>query len=121
MPQVVILSHMCPKGMEATMFALLAGCANLGNSVSSNCGAMLLHYMGCRPSGAKAESAQFENLWIAATVSTVLPLMAVPVLYRLIPDARQNERLVSDRECDATSGSLWRTWFCRNPQNSHSE
>eukprot|EP00959_Pyramimonas_sp_CCMP1952_P431962 9046278-Pyramimonas_sp.AAC.1 len=30
MPQVVILAKLCPKGMEATMYALLAGCHNLG-------------------------------------------------------------------------------------------
>merc|ERR1719261_1717319 len=29
MPGVVILSQLCPKGMEATMYALLAGCHNL--------------------------------------------------------------------------------------------
>mmetsp|Transcript_65531 Transcript_65531/g.152199 ORF Transcript_65531/g.152199 Transcript_65531/m.152199 type:complete len:495 (-) Transcript_65531:101-1585(-) len=113
MPQVVILSYLCPKGMEATMYALLAGCANLGSAVSANCGALLLQILGCRPSGVVGESEQFKNLWIAASISTVLPLVAVLVLYRLIPDARQNERLVSDEDCDATSGSLWRKWFHR--------
>jgi hypothetical protein len=38
MPGVVILSQLCPKGMEATMYALLAGCHNLGNTIASNCG-----------------------------------------------------------------------------------
>merc|ERR1712167_163613 len=51
MPGVVMLSQMCPKGMEATMYALLAGCHNLGNTIASNCGALVLQYLGCDPSG----------------------------------------------------------------------
>jgi len=109
MPQVVILSYLCPKGMEATMYALLAGCHNLGNTIASSMGALLLHMLDCEPSGMAGEAEQFKNLWVAATVSTVLPLLAILVLYRLIPDARQNEQIVG-AATDATSGSLWRRW-----------
>merc|ERR1719386_369397 len=77
MPQVVIMSYLCPKGMEATMYALLAGCANLGNAVASNVGAMVLDILGCRPMGADGESAQFENLWLASAIAIVLPLGTV--------------------------------------------
>jgi folate/biopterin transporter len=110
MPQVVILSYLCPKGMEATMYALLAGCHNLGNTIASSMGALLLQQLKCEPSGQPGESEQFKNLWVAATVSTVLPLVAILVLYRLIPDARQNEQIV-DAATDATTGSLWRRWM----------
>lgn len=110
MPQVVIMSYLCPKGMEATMYALLAGCANLGNAVASNVGAMVLDMLGCRPMGAEGESAQFQNLWLASAIAIVLPLGTVLALSKLVPDARQNEKLISDDVVDATSGSLWRTW-----------
>jgi len=111
MPQVVILSYLCPKGMEATMYALLAGCANLGNSIASNIGALLLQALDCRPSGAVGESAQFENLWIASAVSTILPLGTIFLIFWLVPDARQNERIMAtETDSDATSGSLWRKW-----------
>jgi MFS family permease len=109
MPQVVILSYLCPKGMEATMYALLAGCHNLGNTIASSTGALLLKEFGCQPRGEVGESDQFRNLWICSTISTVLPLLAILILYKLIPDARQNEQIV-DGDCDATSGSLWRRW-----------
>ncbi len=46
MPGVVILSQLCPPGMEATMYALLAGCHNLGNSISANLGAYMLQLLG---------------------------------------------------------------------------
>merc|ERR1719393_830572 len=68
MPGVVILSQLCPKGMEATMYALLAGCHNLGNTIASNCGALALELLGCQPSGQPNESEQFKNLWIASCI-----------------------------------------------------
>merc|ERR1719326_2616244 len=51
MPGVVILSQLCPKGMEATMYALLAGCHNLGGTVASSCGACMLKWLNVNPSG----------------------------------------------------------------------
>mmetsp|Transcript_44487 Transcript_44487/g.81241 ORF Transcript_44487/g.81241 Transcript_44487/m.81241 type:complete len:584 (+) Transcript_44487:150-1901(+) len=108
MPQVVILSFLCPKGMEATMYALLAGCHNLGNTISSNSGALLLQLLGCQPNGSVGEDAQFENLWKAALVASAFPLFSLLALYPLIPDAYQNEKLVGDNIADATAGSLWK-------------
>lgn len=108
MPQVVILSHMCPKGMEAIMYALLAGCHNLGNMVAASCGAYLLEVLGCKPSGAPNESKQFEKIWIVSAVTTALPMITIIALFWLIPDARQDEKLLDDADCDATKGSLYR-------------
>eukprot|EP00927_Polykrikos_kofoidii_P085520 TRINITY_DN9328_c0_g1_i1.p1 TRINITY_DN9328_c0_g1~~TRINITY_DN9328_c0_g1_i1.p1 ORF type:complete len:586 (+),score=88.95 TRINITY_DN9328_c0_g1_i1:87-1760(+) len=114
MPQVVIMSYLCPKGMEATMYALLAGCHNMGNTIASNCGALLLERLGCKPSGSPNETAQFDNLWKASAVSAVLPFFAVCLLINLMPDARQDERLVKDDISDATEGSLLRRWLGHN-------
>merc|ERR550514_838835 len=41
-PGVVLLSHLCPAGVEATMYALLAGCHNLGLATAGYLGAVLL-------------------------------------------------------------------------------
>jgi folate/biopterin transporter len=121
MPQVVILSYLCPKGMEATMYALLAGCHNLGNTIGSSAGALLMDRLGVKPTGANGESAQFQNLWVASVVATVLPFVAIFALIKLVPDARQNEKLVSDQEYDATSGSLLNQWIRRrNNAREHS-
>jgi hypothetical protein len=108
MPQVVILSFLCPKGMEATMYALLAGCHNLGNTIAANCGAVLLELLDCAPDGSKGESHQFERLWMASAIATALPLITIISLFWLIPDARQNETIISDTEESATTGSLFR-------------
>lgn len=108
MPQVVILSHMCPKGMEAIMYALLAGCHNLGNMVAASCGAYLLEILDCKPSGAPNESKQFENIWIVSAVTTALPMITIVALFWLIPNARQDEKLLDDVDCDATKDSIYR-------------
>ncbi|CAE8646188.1 unnamed protein product [Polarella glacialis] len=112
MPQVILMSQLCPKGMEATMFALLAGCHNLGMTISVNTGALLLEVLGCRPQGAVGESSQFEHLWIAAAVGSFLPLVAAVTLQHLLPDCKQTEKI--DSVQDPTKGSLFRRWTGRD-------
>mmetsp|Transcript_9403 Transcript_9403/g.13107 ORF Transcript_9403/g.13107 Transcript_9403/m.13107 type:complete len:602 (+) Transcript_9403:206-2011(+) len=87
MPAVMIMSRLCPKGFEATMFALLASASNLGANISNYSGAFLLDVMGVRPSGAANESEQFENLWLVALITSVLPCLPLVLLPYLIPDA----------------------------------
>jgi hypothetical protein len=113
MPGVVILSQLCPKGMEATMYALLAGCHNLGNTIASNCGALVLELLGCQPTGQPHESDQFQHLWVGSALSTVLPMFTLLLLPWLIPDARQTDNLLDDDDGDVTTGSLWRRWTGR--------
>jgi hypothetical protein len=110
MPGIVILSQLCPKGMEATMYALLAGCHNLGNTIASNCGALVLRNLGCKPSGQPGEDAVFDNLWKASAMSTLLPMLTLILLPWLIPDAYQTDKLLEDDDRDATSHSLWKQW-----------
>ena len=55
-PGVVILSQLCPPGLEATMYALLAGCHNLGGAIASSTGAWVLQVLSVQPSGAKEKS-----------------------------------------------------------------
>merc|ERR1719213_1203669 len=98
MPGVVMLSQLCPKGMEATMYALLAGCHNLGNTLSEYMGAYILDVLEIRPAGLPDEGKQFENLWIAALIATVLPTATLILLPVLIPDARQTDKLLEDNE-----------------------
>eukprot|EP00933_Yihiella_yeosuensis_P073573 TRINITY_DN82288_c0_g1_i1.p1 TRINITY_DN82288_c0_g1~~TRINITY_DN82288_c0_g1_i1.p1 ORF type:complete len:581 (+),score=107.14 TRINITY_DN82288_c0_g1_i1:192-1934(+) len=110
MPGVVILSQLCPNGMEAIMYALLAGCHNLGNTIASSVGALVLDMLNCKPSGAVNESKQFEYLWVGSALSTVLPFLSLALLPWLIPDRSQTDKLLEDGDGSATAGSLWRRW-----------
>mmetsp|Transcript_35698 Transcript_35698/g.66484 ORF Transcript_35698/g.66484 Transcript_35698/m.66484 type:complete len:550 (+) Transcript_35698:101-1750(+) len=110
LPQVIILSYFCPKGMEATMYALLAGCHNLGNTIASSWGAYLLEGFGVSPNGSVAESSQFENLWKASLVASLLPMVTVVALFHFIPDVKQGDPVV-DPDAAATKGSLWKHFW----------
>lgn len=106
LPGVVLLSQMCPKGVEATMYALLAGCHNLGLSTASYLGACMLKVLHISPAGALNESAQFDNLWIAALIQAVAPMVTLVVLPWMIPNALQTEKLL-DPGAKAVDGSPW--------------
>lgn len=119
MPQVVILAQLCPKGMEATLYALLAGCHNLGSSISSNAGAYVLQLFGCEPSGAIGETAQFANLWKVSAIAVFLPFVSVVLSFYLIPDGSQMEAVVvGDEAEDATAGSVCARWWRKGPKLS---
>lgn len=110
MPSVLLMSQLCPKGMEATMYALLAGCHNLGSTIASSSGAWLLQVLNCQPSGAHGEDEQFKHLWVASAISSVLPAAMLVLLPWFIPDKKQTEKLLPDGDISAIKGSLWRRW-----------
>lgn len=70
MPVLVLAARLCPKGVEATLFALLMSVSNLGGFLSFQEGAVLMHWLGITDTN-------FDKLWllvIIANVSTLLPL-----------------------------------------------
>merc|ERR1719383_1281621 len=103
MPQVVILSHLCPKSMEATMYALLAGAANIGNTITDNLGGWFLLVFGVEPDGSIGESDQFTNLWRVSLIAVLLAFISVTLLFYLIPEGRENEHGISAAEESATN------------------
>jgi len=91
LPTMLLISQLCPKGCEATMFALLAGMSNLGASLGSYFGAYILVQLGVQPTGEANESAEFDNLWIASVVSSVGPCIPLALVYQLIPNVGQKD------------------------------
>jgi len=117
LPGIVLLTQLCPKSVEATMYALLAGTSNLGTQIGGAVGAAVLTELGVTPSGANGESAKFDNLWIAALVSSLAPLITLALLPWMIPNALQTERLM-DENAGATDGSPWRKFMARRQDES---
>jgi len=93
LPFRVMMLQLCPQGLEATMYALLAGSSNLGNALAQYQGAFLLDVLGVKPRGQPNESAQFDNLWIVVLINTLLPIIPLFFLCFLIPDTGQRESL----------------------------
>ena len=55
LPAMILLSQMCPAGLEAVLVAILAGAAHLGAVLSRNFGAALLEIFDVHPVGAPQE------------------------------------------------------------------
>jgi len=114
MPFRVLFMYLCPLGMEATMYSLLKGTSDLGNSASDSLGAFLLDYLRCRPSGTLAEDAAFENLPMAIIVTACCGLFAALLLIPLIPGAPPNCRLAG-KDAEVAQNSLLSRLFETSP------
>lgn len=93
-PAMIITSQICPKGIEATMFAILASSSNLGNTFSQYQGAFVLNMLNVTPDGSINESVKFANLWKASLISTILPCIPLIFICYLIPNAYQDQHLL---------------------------
>ena len=53
------------------------------------------------------ESAQFQNLWVCAALSSILPAFVLLLLPWLIPDRKQTDKLLHEGDVSVTEGSIW--------------
>eukprot|EP00747_Dinoflagellata_sp_TGD_P071260 gnl/TRDRNA2_/TRDRNA2_156952_c1_seq3.p1 gnl/TRDRNA2_/TRDRNA2_156952_c1~~gnl/TRDRNA2_/TRDRNA2_156952_c1_seq3.p1 ORF type:complete len:442 (-),score=58.84 gnl/TRDRNA2_/TRDRNA2_156952_c1_seq3:104-1354(-) len=111
MPSVVLLSQLCPRGMEAIMYANLAGCHNIGNTVAQNFTALLLKGFGVQPNGSANEGEQFRHMWCVSLVGTIMPLLPVILVPWFIPNKLNNERVFDREDVQVNEGSLFRRWM----------
>ena len=89
MPAVILLSKLCPKGMEATLYALMAGYSNLGQAMSNSIGSLLMH-----PSLLPVEGCDVSNLPALVFVGhCALPLLSIPLTFLLVPNTRVDEEI----------------------------
>jgi len=93
MPAILLVSHLCPKGKEATIYSLIAANLALGNAIGKYNGTLVLHKLGIHPRGKVGEGSQFDNLWIAALIAAVANATHIVTLPFLVPDARPDEKL----------------------------
>lgn len=91
-PSSAILSKACDKGLEAAIFAFLAGVSNFGGMVSELTGAAIFEAAGIRT---VSPNCNFDSLWWLVIVCHItLPLVAgIPATW-LIPDIRQTDQLI---------------------------
>jgi MFS family permease len=94
MPIGLMMLQLCPKDIEATGYAILAGSSNMGRALSQYFGAYLLEVFAIRPTGAPGESHQFDNMWKITLISVLLPLIPLLLINWLIPDKSQTDSLL---------------------------
>ncbi|KAL6277137.1 hypothetical protein ACE6H2_020738 [Prunus campanulata] len=82
MPLLVLSSKLCPAGIEGTFFALLMSIDHVGMLSSTWAGGLLLHVL-------KITRTQFENLWMAILIRSLLRIVPIALLF-LIPRTDPN-------------------------------
>ena len=73
MPVLVLAARLCPKGVEATLFAVLMSVNNFGGFISYQGGALLMHWLGITESN-------FDNLWLLVIIANISTLLPLPLL-----------------------------------------
>jgi folate/biopterin transporter len=89
MPVLVLSARLCPKGVEATLFALLMSIYNLSGLISHELGALLTAWLGITETN-------FDRLWILVIItnlSTLLPLIFLGWLPNGDPQENETEIL----------------------------
>ncbi|HLO52018.1 MAG TPA: folate/biopterin family MFS transporter [Kamptonema sp.] len=85
MPILVLSAQLCPKGVEATLFALIISINNLGFLFSYESGALLMNWLGI-------SETNFDNLWLLATIANLSTLLPLPFLGWLPSANSETER-----------------------------
>ncbi|CBH16017.1 pteridine transporter, putative [Trypanosoma brucei gambiense DAL972] len=94
MPQIVLLSRLCPRGSESTVYSILAASSNLGASMGSVVGSVVMEY--ALPVSSKLPC-NFENLkWLVVIAGFLAPLLQIPMVFTLLPRARMCDDLDVD-------------------------
>ncbi len=93
MPVLVLAARLCPKGIEATLFALLMSVINISSLVSAQLGAGLTYLLG-------VTETNFANLWLLLLITNLSSLLPLPLLHWLSP-AEQPKPVISTDEASA--------------------
>ncbi len=90
MPVLILSARLCPKGVEATLFALLMSIWNLSGLLSHELGALLTSCLG-------VTETNFDNLWLLVIITNLSTLIPLPFLPWLPAGDPQTEIVKSDR------------------------
>eukprot|EP00667_Euglena_gracilis_P021751 EG_transcript_23934 len=93
MPTTILISKICPEGMEASVFALLAGFSNFGNIVSGYFGAFVLTLLGLDAIG-KGQVDDFSNAWKACLIGAMSSFVSLLLMPFLIPAKSMTDDLM---------------------------
>ncbi|CUE67215.1 pteridine transporter-like, putative [Bodo saltans] len=103
MPAVVLMSRLCPKGMESTMYAILAGFSNLGQALSNTTGAFLVDVLWPISASPPCDFSNLPKLLVVG--HGLLPLFVIPLSMWMVPDesvSQTDEEVQGGPDADAT-------------------
>lgn len=99
MPVALLISQLCPRGSEAMVYALLAAMSNLGSTVATEVGVVLMSTLWPVDfSASDGESCAFQNLWKLIVVGHIgLALLVLPFIFVCIPNQKVREAFWSSK------------------------
>jgi folate/biopterin transporter len=86
MPILVLSARLCPRGIEATLFALLMSILNVSGLISHTLGALLTQWL-------RITQTNFDSLWILVIITNLSTLLPLPFLGCLPATDPQAEKL----------------------------
>jgi hypothetical protein len=93
-PSSLIIARACPKGLEASSYAFLAGLSNLALMVAELLGSFLIKFAG-------VTKCNFQNLWILILIFHILsPAIIGTAATLLIPNVEQDEKMLEEEELE---------------------
>lgn len=91
MPGVILTAKLCPKTMESTVYAILAGFSNFGLNSAKTFGVFIQSKAGIQT---QPPNCDFTRLPLLIMICHgLLPLLAVPLTFVLLPPVRMDEPL----------------------------
>jgi hypothetical protein len=100
LPVLVLSARLCPKGIEASLFALLMSVSNLSGLLSQELGALLTHWFG-------VTETNFDKLWLLVLITNLSTLLVLPLLNWLpLGDPQQIEVSETTTEEETVPNSL---------------
>ena len=99
LPILVLSARLCPKGIEATLFALLMSIVNLANLLSHALGSLLTHWLG-------VTETNFNNLWLLITITNLSTLLPLP-LVQWLPNNDPQAEVVEGEENISYLGEVY--------------
>lgn len=92
-PLIVLTSKVCPRGMEASVYALLVSFQNFGGSVGQSIGYVFMQWFRIRT----VPPCDFSGLpGLVFVARIVMPALTLPLVYWLIPDVKLTDDFMQE-------------------------
>ena len=98
MPSFVLASKVCPRDVEATLFAMLMALSNFGTTVAELLGTSLLEFL-------KVRGDNYDNLSTAITLKSLCRMLPILLIPLLVPNLTPNDPIDVDHGGDGRGDS----------------
>jgi len=112
MPSTVLIGKLCPKGMEAQVFAILASLSNFGSNVGYINGSIMAEVFGVKMKQVPGNPVLYEcdnpegwwgisNVgWLKIIGTAILPMLTIPFTWVLLPSMNLNDDFLGETSED---------------------